>query len=78
MNEFYRYEHRSCLKPIIVNGVVDRYEITGIADCGNPKELSRFNQEKCAAWMEWGQWSSCVVQETVPITEITLTTEVHG
>ena len=76
-NQFYRYEHRSCMVPVLdANERIVDYEITGLADCGNPRELSRFNRNTCAAWMDWSEWSACIVQETVPITDLTKT--VHG
>ena len=34
--------------------------------------MTRFNQDLCAGWMEWGAWSDCQITETVPTTDLEL------
>ena len=63
-NDFFRYQHRSCL-----DGADD---VTNVANCGDKKELSRWNQNMCAGWLEWGAWSACEVTETIHETSLPL------
>ena len=64
---FYRYQHRSCTDE---SGV--QRELT---DCGDLKDISQFDSQYCAEWMEWNSWADCALEKRVEETDLLLLAE---
>ena len=69
-NDFYRYQQRSCWRyeTDSTSGVTTK-NIIPVENCGSKNEISRYDQTLCAAWLQWGSWSSCSLYSTEVITD---------